>query len=85
MARVANSDAARLKRGGSDVRKQIPREDRCPKYFERRTRGRMYVNARWRCPRKRLKGLPYCSYCEPADKKHERLAALRVAELKGGQ
>jgi hypothetical protein len=54
----------------------VPWEDRCPTSFERRTKGRVYVNARWRCPRKKLKGLPYCSYCEPFAKKLERLRAL---------
>jgi len=47
--------------------------DRCPTRFERRTPGKQYANARWQCPRKKLKGLPYCSYCEPSDKKRERL------------
>jgi hypothetical protein len=61
------------------MRKKIPYEERCKKYFERRTKGRMYVNARWHCPRKKLKGLPYCSYCEPRDKKRERLAAKKAA------
>ena len=65
-------------------RASIPHEDRCPSSFERRTPGRRYVNARWRCPRKKLKGLPYCSYCEPQDKKRERLAAkLGVRSAKG--
>ena len=47
--------------------------DRCPTLFVRQTPGKQYVNARWQCPRKKLKGLPYCSYCEPSDKKRERL------------
>lgn len=59
------------------MRKQIPWEDRCPTSFERRTKGRMYVNRRWRCPRKKLKGLPYCSYCEPWSEKQARLATKR--------
>jgi hypothetical protein len=53
---------------------KVPYEERCPTHFERSTPGRMYVNRRWQCPRKKLKGLPYCSYCEPSDKKRERLS-----------
>lgn len=52
-------------------------EDRCPNYFERKIPGRRIVSSRWPCPRKRLKGLPYCSYCEPWSKRQERLAAKR--------
>ena len=55
-------------------------EQRCPTRFERRSPGKRYVNARWRCPRKKLKGLPYCSYCEPWDKKQARLAAKRASK-----
>ena len=47
--------------------------ERCPTMFERRGKGMRYVYARWRCPRKKMKGLPYCSYCEPASEKHKRL------------
>lgn len=56
------------------MKSKVPQEDRCQTRFERRSHGKMYVNRRWQCPRKRLKGLPYCSYCEPGHKKAERLA-----------
>jgi hypothetical protein len=56
----------------------VPHEDRCPTRFERSTAGRRYVNARWQCPRKKLRGLPYCGYCEPWDKKRDRLAARKM-------
>jgi hypothetical protein len=55
------------------MRHEVPFEDRCPTYFDRRTRGARFVLARWQCPRKKMKGLPYCSYCEPLNKKLERL------------
>ena len=67
------------------ARKTIPWEEQCPKYFERRTPGRQYVNARWNCPRKKLRGLPYCSYCEPWDKKQARLAAKRAITAARGK
>jgi hypothetical protein len=54
--------------------------DRCPTTFERRTPGKRYVNARWRCPRPKMKGLPYCSYCEPYSEKRARLEAKRAKE-----
>lgn len=57
--------------------KEIPLENRCPTTFERRSPGKRYVNARWRCPRPKLKGLPYCSYCEPYSAKRERLDAKK--------
>lgn len=60
------------------MKKEIPWQDQCPTFFERRSPGKRYVNARWRCPRKKLKGLPYCAYCEPWSKKQERLAAKRA-------
>ena len=53
-------------------------KNRCPMYFERRIKGKRYVSSRWRCPRQKLKGLPYCSYCEPWSKKKERLDAKRL-------
>ena len=52
--------------------------DRCQTTFERKPKGLRYVTARWRCPRKKLKGLPYCSYCEPSWEKEQRLKAKRV-------
>lgn len=55
----------------------VDRADRCKTVFEHRTPGKMYVNARWRCPRKKLRGLPYCSYCEPYSEKIKRLEAKR--------
>lgn len=60
----------------------VPYEQRCPTNFERRTRGRRYVNSRWQCPRKKLKGLPYCSYCEGYQRKRERLTAKAEGKVK---
>lgn len=57
------------------MKKPIEREDRCGTMFERRGKGMRYVYARWQCPRKKLKGLPYCSYCEPYSEKLKRRAA----------
>ncbi len=54
---------------------KVPYDQRCANSFERKTKGRMYVNARWRCPRKKLLGSSYCSYCEPSWEKADRLAA----------
>lgn len=60
------------------MKKEIPWQDRCPTHFERRSKGKRYVNSRWRCPRPKMKGLPYCSYCEPYSKKMERLEAKKA-------
>ena len=49
--------------------------ERCTTRFERRSPGKMYVNRRWQCPRPKMKGLPYCSYCEPYSDKMKRLSA----------
>ena len=57
--------------------KPVPYDLRCHGWFERRTQGRRYVNRRWQCPRKALKGLRLCSYCEPSWEKRERLAAKK--------
>ena len=70
---------------GEWAMKPVPYEDRCPKWFERRSPGKRYVNSRWRCPRPKLKGLPYCAYCEPWDKKRERLQAKRVRTFAQGE
>lgn len=59
----------------ASAKSTVPSEDRCPTTFERKPRGCRYVTARWRCTRKKLVGLPYCSYCEPFSKKLERLRA----------
>lgn len=62
--------------GPPPVASETKSEDRqCTRYFERRSKGVRYVNARWRCPRPKLKGLPYCSRCEPLADKFERLRA----------
>ena len=61
------------------MKRQMLNSEQCPTHFERRTPGRRYVNWRWQCPRKKLRGLPYCSYCEPWDKKRERLLANLAA------
>lgn len=67
------------------MKEKIPYERRCETTFERKTPGKRYVNARWRCPRPRLKGLPYCSYCEPWGAKQERLAQKRAAKDRAKQ
>lgn len=59
----------------------IDRADRCPTMFERRGKGMRYVYARWQCPRKKMKGLEYCSYCEPYSKKLERWEAEKKARV----
>ena len=43
---------------------EIPYEQRCVTHFERRGRGKRYVYARWQCPRKKVRGSDYCSYCK---------------------
>lgn len=48
---------------------------RCTTTFERKPKGLRYVTRRWHCPRQALKGLAYCSYCEPWEAKQKRLAA----------
>lgn len=60
-------------------RKEIPFEQRCPTTFERRSKGKRYVYARWQCPRKKLKGKDYCSYCTPYSVREARAQQKREA------
>jgi hypothetical protein len=62
---------------------KVPYEKRCPTRFERGDPRKKYVDRRWQCPRPKLKGLPYCSYCEPWGKKQERLEAKRRTDISG--
>lgn len=62
------------------MKTKVPFADRCPTRFERGPKHRRYVTWRWQCPRKKLKGLPYCSYCERYSVKMERLAKKKAEE-----
>lgn len=53
--------------------------ERCPTVFERKPRKSRIVTKRWQCNRPKMKGLPYCSYCEPYSAKRERLEAKKRA------
>lgn len=62
------------------MKKEIPWQDRCPTMFEKRIPGKRYVAKRWQCPRKKMKGLPYCAYCEPHREKIKRRDAAKEPE-----
>ena len=56
--------------------------ERCPTHFEKKIPGRRIVSRRWQCPRPKMKGLPYCAYCEPYSEKVKRRDAADESKEK---